>query len=121
MFNYRTSYKIRNVTDGMSRTIFAGEVIDADTRESANRWMLGSRHLDSLRSTENPVNTPPGEGIVLDAYGYKCNGAFASEHPGGANFGFGDGHVTFISENIDLLTYQALSTREGGETVQLEE
>ena len=121
MFNYRTSYRIRNVVDGMSRTIFAGEVLDADTVESSNRWTIGARHLDSMRSTENPVNTPPGEGIVLDAYDYKCNGAFGSEHPGGANFGFGDGHVTFLSENIDLATYQALSTREGGETVQLED
>jgi len=121
MFNYRTSYKIRDVVDGLSQTIFAGEVYKADSTESSNRWVLGSRHLDSLRTTENPVNTPPGEGIVLDLYNYKCNGAFGSEHPSGANFAFGDGHVTFLSENIDLATYQALSTRAGEETLQLEE
>ncbi len=121
MFNYRTSYKVKHVSDGMSKTIFVGEVNEADTTESSNRWMVGSRHLDSLRTTENPINTPPTEGIVLDLYGYKCNGAFGSSHPGGANFAFGDGHVTFLSENIDLATYQSLSTREGGETFQLED
>ncbi len=121
MFNYRTSYKIRDVVDGTSRTLFVGEVLKSDSVESSNRWVIGSRHLDSMRTTENPVNTKPGEGIVLDLYGYKCNGAFGSQHPGGANFVFGDGHVVFVSENVDLKTYQAMSTREGGETYQLED
>jgi len=117
MFNYLGSIKMQEILDGTANTLFAGEVLEAHTAESSNRWTVGSRHLDSLRSTENPVNTPPGTGIVLDAYGYKCNGAFGSMHPGGANFLFGDGHVQFISENSDLATYQALSTRKGGETV----
>jgi len=120
MFNYRTVYRIRDVHDGLSNTMFAGEVIEAHTAESANRWTVGSRHLDSLRSTENPLNTPPGTGIVLDAYGYKCNGAFGSEHPSGGNFAFGDGHVSFINEDISLIVYRALSTRDGGETISQE-
>jgi prepilin-type processing-associated H-X9-DG protein len=117
MFNYRTVYKVRDVRDGLSNTIFVGEVIEADTAESSNRWTVGARHLDSMRSTENPLNTPPGTGIVLDAYGYKCNGAFGSYHPGGGMFGFGDGHVSFISDNVALPIYRALSTRKGGEAV----
>ena len=117
MFMYRTVYKPNAVIDGLSNTMFAGEVLDSHTTESSNRWAVASRHLDSLRSTENPLNTPPGTGITLDAYGYRCNGAFGSEHPGGGNFGFGDGHVTFISENINLPTYRALSTRRLGDTI----
>ena len=117
MFNYRTVYNTSAVLDGLSNTMYVGEVVEAHTQESSNRWTVGSRHLDSLRSTENPLNTPPGTGIVLDAYGYRCNGAFGSYHPGGGVFGFGDGHVTFISENIALSIYQALSTREGGEPI----
>ena len=120
MFMYRTVYKIRDVTDGLSHTMFVGEVVLAHTVESSNRWTLGSRHLDSLRTTDNPLNTPPTEGVTVDLYGYSCNGAFASEHAGGAMFAFGDGHVTFLSENIDLATYRALSTRAGEEVVDLE-
>ena len=45
------------------------------------------------------------------------NGGFASSHPGGANFAMGDGSVSFMSEDIDLDTYRALSTRDGGEVV----
>jgi prepilin-type N-terminal cleavage/methylation domain-containing protein/prepilin-type processing-associated H-X9-DG protein len=115
VFNYLSVYSMRDIRDGTANTFFAGEVVAAHTAESSNRWVVGSRHLDSLRSTENPVNTPPGTGIVLDAYGYKCNGAFASQHPGGANFVFADGHVQFISETIDLALYRALSTRDGRE------
>ncbi len=117
VFQYRTVYRQADIRDGVSNTIFVGEVIEADTTESANCWCLAGRHLHSLRTTDNPLNTAPTEGVTVDLYGYSCSGAFASYHPGGANFVFGDGHVSFLSENIDLDTYRALSTRAGGEPV----
>jgi prepilin-type N-terminal cleavage/methylation domain-containing protein/prepilin-type processing-associated H-X9-DG protein len=117
MFVYKIVHTHKKVEDGLSHTMFVGETISGHTQESSNRWMIGSRHLDSLRSTDNPLNTPPGEGVVVTLYGYSANGAFASYHQGGANFGFGDGHVEFLVENIDLRTYRALSTRAGGETI----
>ncbi|WP_165441645.1 DUF1559 domain-containing protein [Rubinisphaera italica] len=40
-----------------------------------------------------------------------------SYHPGGANFSFADGHVKFISENIDQTLLEALTTRAGGEVI----
>jgi prepilin-type processing-associated H-X9-DG protein len=106
-----------DVLDGLSTTMFAGEVIMAHTDLSENLWTLGSRHESTMRTTENPVNTEPGTGITTSPYGIPLNGAFASRHPGGANFVFGDGHVTFISENINLATYRALSTRKLKEPV----
>ncbi|MDY0166652.1 MAG: DUF1559 domain-containing protein [Thermoguttaceae bacterium] len=123
MFNYRTTLAVRHVTDGLSKTMFVGEIIAGDTQESVNCWAIGSRHQHSMRSTDNPLNTPPGEGVFVESpagsgnplYGYKINGAFASRHPGGGHFAFGDGAVHFISENIDLGTYQALSTRADGD------
>ena len=41
----------------------------------------------------------------------RCNGAFASRHPGGGQFVFGDGRVAFLSDTISQATYRALSTR----------
>jgi prepilin-type processing-associated H-X9-DG protein len=73
--------------------------------------------MDTLRSTSNPLNIWPGESIYMVNYDLKVNGAFASRHPGGANFAFGDGHVVFINENIAMFVYQALSTRDGGESI----
>ncbi|MEA3225962.1 MAG: H-X9-DG-CTERM domain-containing protein, partial [Planctomycetota bacterium] len=40
-----------------------------------------------------------------------------SQHAGGAQFAWGDGHVSFLSETIDRAVYRGLSTRALGETV----
>jgi prepilin-type N-terminal cleavage/methylation domain-containing protein/prepilin-type processing-associated H-X9-DG protein len=40
-----------------------------------------------------------------------------SLHPGGANVLFGDGSVRFIKQSINLLTWQALSSRASGEVI----
>jgi prepilin-type processing-associated H-X9-DG protein len=40
-----------------------------------------------------------------------------SNHPGGANFLFGDGSVKFVKSTINMKTYWALGTREGGEVI----
>jgi len=43
---------------------------------------------------------------------------FFSFHPGGANFSFADGHVTFVNENIDFLTtYKWLGAINDGEVL----
>jgi prepilin-type processing-associated H-X9-DG protein len=41
------------------------------------------------------------------------HGAFGSRHTGGAQFTFGDGHVVFVNDNVDLLVYRAASTIAG--------
>lgn len=40
-----------------------------------------------------------------------------SRHPGGVQSGLVDGSVRFISETIELVTWQALATRAGGEVI----
>jgi prepilin-type N-terminal cleavage/methylation domain-containing protein/prepilin-type processing-associated H-X9-DG protein len=42
---------------------------------------------------------------------------FGSHDTGGCHFVFGDGHVHFISELIDITEYQGLATRAGSEVV----
>lgn len=116
VFYYLSKHQVRDISDGLSKTFFVGEVLEGHTQSSSNIWSRGLRILDSLRTTCNPVNTPPGTGIAKDNYGYPANGAFGSNHPGGATFGFGDGHVQFIVDNIDLDVYHYLSTRAGSET-----
>jgi prepilin-type processing-associated H-X9-DG protein len=41
-------------------------------------------------------------------------------HPGGAHFVMADGSVHFVTESIDHNVYRGLSTRSGGETVEIE-
>ncbi len=45
---------------------------------------------------------------------------FRSLHPGGANFLMGDGSVRYLKQSINLTTYQALGTKQGGEVVSSE-
>lgn len=116
-FNYKTPYRHKDIADGLSNTMFIGEVQDAHTPESQNIWTSADRHLNCMRTTENPINTAPGKGITTSPYGIALNGAFGSKHVGGSHFVFGDGHVSFLSQNLSLIVYQGLSTRSGKEVV----
>jgi prepilin-type processing-associated H-X9-DG protein len=42
---------------------------------------------------------------------------FASFHPGGVNFCYGDGSVKWMPDDIDTDTYLALGSRNGNEVV----
>ena len=115
VFFYIESISAQDITDGLSKTLFVGEVVGADTFDSHNCWSVAVGSRTCLRSTANPLNTPPGVnggGGCMEVTGGKHNGAFGSLHPGGANFALGDGRVIFLSDNIDIDTYRALSTRE---------
>ena len=116
-FNYKTPYRMRDITDGLSNTMFVGEVFESHTPQSTNIWSVAGRHESTLRTAENAINTPPGAGIVTAPYGINLNGAFGSRHVGGAQFTFGDGHVSFLSENLSLTVYRAMATRDSGDVV----
>lgn len=55
----------------------------------------------------------PGEGMFT-SIGFR---AARSRHPGGVNLLLGDGSVQFITDNVDLTTWRALSTSSGAEVL----
>ena len=110
-FVYKQPRSLAEVEDGLSNSFFVGEVTRPDIWESSNVWSYTIANADCLRTTDNPLNTQPGAGDVVE----RRNGAFASSHPGGALFLYGDGHVLFISDSIEQQLYRALSTIRGGE------
>jgi prepilin-type N-terminal cleavage/methylation domain-containing protein/prepilin-type processing-associated H-X9-DG protein len=61
-------------------------------------------------------NTLTGQGC-----GTHISPNYRSDHNGGANFLFADGSVHFLSEDINMLTYQQLSTIFGNEIVTIPE
>ncbi|QDT00956.1 DUF1559 family PulG-like putative transporter [Adhaeretor mobilis] len=122
MFFYSTQLRLSQVTDGTSNTIFVGETIDGHFSKQSNIWTNGNRGQSSMRSSATPLNFPmgldSGTGLLIGMGGAEAsNGRFSSTHPGGANFTYADGHVGFITENIDHVTYQQASTRDRGEVI----
>jgi prepilin-type N-terminal cleavage/methylation domain-containing protein/prepilin-type processing-associated H-X9-DG protein len=66
------------------------------------------------RCTEYPINAD-----IMPMSAQKENVApFGSFHSGGTHFLFADGHVAFLNDMIDIMTYRALSTIAGGEVIR---
>ena len=125
VFFYARRIKIPEITDGLSNTIFVGETInghgetiDGVNYINSNIWTNGNRWNSNMRTTATQINAIPGEnggGGVIAAARNITNGGFASRHPGGAVFAFGDAHATFIPEGVDSQVYMFLSTRADGD------
>jgi len=118
VFMYRHQTKLREIEDGTSNTIFLGETIEGDQVKNINIWTNGGRG-QTIRSTATPLNFPSGFDAGNGLMSPGINGGYASRHPGGALFTFGDGHVVFISESIDHLMYKQLATRANGDLPEL--
>jgi prepilin-type processing-associated H-X9-DG protein len=117
IFFLNSAVPYEDVTDGSSQTIFVGEkLVDPDKTLG---WMSGTR--STLRNTGSDINSGlaamrRGEAaeVELPAQGKEFVGGFGSFHPGGANFAFGDGHVSFVSETIEAAILQQLADRSDG-------
>ncbi|MCA9054104.1 MAG: DUF1559 domain-containing protein [Planctomycetaceae bacterium] len=108
------------IPDGCSHTLMVGERFTQ--QGDVLGWVSGTRA--TLRNTGDPINAryphrswpedePEPEPLADDQVG-----GFGSYHPGGSEFAFGDGRVTFISENIDVVTFGLLANRADGELVR---
>ena len=97
----------RDVTDGVTHTIYLGEKLLAPGDLG---WMSGTRA--TLRNTGTPIGTPSV------AAGDLAVGGFGSRHPGGANFLFGDGAVRLVSRDIEMDVFQQLGNRADGKLLR---
>jgi prepilin-type processing-associated H-X9-DG protein len=120
--------RMADVLDGTSNTLFLGERGHKD--DVFDQWAAGAGEqligdygwwhtcgglaiVDATLTTLAPLNYRAD--TSEPEFACRRVSAFGSEHPGGANFGLVDGSVRFISESIERVNYQALSTRMGGE------
>jgi prepilin-type N-terminal cleavage/methylation domain-containing protein/prepilin-type processing-associated H-X9-DG protein len=124
-----SAIRYEDVTDGASMTVYVGEKLN-DGLDLG--WASGTRA--SLRNTGALPNSlrfsgvAPGQpraaaGDDEDESGSGTEGTpafvggFASRHPGGSNFAFGDGSVRFIKSSIAAKVYQHLGNRADGEVI----
>ncbi|WP_339728930.1 DUF1559 domain-containing protein [uncultured Gimesia sp.] len=102
--------KVRDVSDGLSSTLFVGEALPRECSHSWWWWFNGSTATCAV-----PLNHYANNTYTSGDWPY--NYSFASRHVGGAHFLMGDGAVRFVSENIDTGTYRALASIQGAETI----
>ncbi len=129
---------MRQVKDGTTKTILFGERFHLDntfdkrlhengsySRYPINRWGAwgwtgggnGTTHILGSSLVETRINYE----TLPNAAGYTAvnqrMSAFGSGHTGGANFVFADSSTRFVSESIDFVILQALTTRSGSEVL----
>jgi len=108
---YLVRIRLEDVTDGTSGTLMLGESLPEYHHSSAAYHSNGDH-----ASTSPPINFVPEPNDPDRWWNYW---GFSSEHPGGAQFCLADASVRFLSETIDHVLYRELSTRHGGEPVQV--
>jgi hypothetical protein len=133
-FYIDSNTKTKDITDGLSKTLVFGEfrpdflrvlspafytsstwgdVIGPNARWSP--WAV-SIYLEYIGSVKGMKYAP---NQVFAAYNDRTRDVwplpFSSGHPGGTSMLYGDGAVTFVSENVDITVWRNLSTIAGGE------
>ncbi len=136
---------IEDVTNMLSRPqgLVDADVMMADCRamapqvnggfnfNSAGRWLPGTDFSNGwpfgfYSSTMYNHVAPPNwaaidcgtRSAIADAPGEHAIISARSKHTGGVNASMGDGSVRFVSNSIDVATWRAMGTRDGGEVFQ---
>ena len=138
--------RFKNVTDGLSNTIAAGEShhnLQGFSTSMVNKspvsppvpssgltsWAADDGDYFSEGTMNVPMNTTSGPYYTRAMVGnFSALQAtiftspmysFRSSHVGGANFLFCDGSVTFLNQSINMQVYKALGSRARGEAVEV--
>lgn len=108
---FRTTYReptyLAQVVDGTSHTLMVGEDVPSHNVHSAAYF--ANSDWASCHARPNFFPNPPRPRDWWDVV------SFRSRHPGGLQFCWADGVVSFMNQDIDHRLYRALSTKSGGE------
>jgi len=132
MFNLDSPNKLTDIVDGTSNTMVVGEYLRMPKDHPAldeRGWIWQDEAACSqiytrfTPNTSSPDQIWPGWCFNRPEINLPCSEDFnetaasRSRHTGGVNVVMGDGSVHFISQNINLATWQALGTIASGEVI----
>ncbi len=124
--------KLRQITDGLSHTLFTGEATSMSTKSSDADLVAATPRRRTFwaysYTSYNKSCVYPQTRILLADYGRcveaggpggfdPCKRAWGSLHPGGLHFSFGDGSVRFLDTSIDMEVFAAMATMAGEEII----
>jgi prepilin-type N-terminal cleavage/methylation domain-containing protein/prepilin-type processing-associated H-X9-DG protein len=101
---------LKTFRDGTSMTMIVGEALP-----EFSSWLYWGIGNGTFSRTSPPLNWRPNPNNAWTGWTDQCG--FRSRHKGGANFGWADGHVTFIVNEISQDIYRGASTRKLGESL----
>jgi len=125
---------IRDMIDGTSNTIMVSETFANASSPTASDWRGNLTYPENcmFHWNEAPNSRAPDRvrnQLCVSTPLAPCVGAFTSFaardiiitarslHTGGVQAVFGDGSVRFVSQNINLITWQSVGSPNGGEVV----
>jgi prepilin-type N-terminal cleavage/methylation domain-containing protein len=115
------SARLRDITDGLSKTLLFGEVRPRCEQHLRQGWCnINSVYTGTgVAINFNTCENTPGAGSGCNQFTgqWGASQGFKSAHAGGALFASCDGSVQFLSETLDMVTYQALGDRRDGTVV----
>ncbi|QDU25297.1 Fimbrial protein precursor [Anatilimnocola aggregata] len=129
--NKNGPFRFAEISDGLSNTFMGGESPFSVTGvcticdrmygysydgDAANAASGNNDFSEVVCSTYYRMNQSMKRGSIS---GDERELSFGSYHPGGCVMQMGDGSIRFVAENIDLPTWQAAGSRNGGETLQV--
>jgi prepilin-type N-terminal cleavage/methylation domain-containing protein/prepilin-type processing-associated H-X9-DG protein len=113
--NSKTSFA--DITDGTSQTLLVGERVPFPNSDA---WKASAGPNYCAGGVCEMGESWAGVSHVTTFYGINQPGGMEylqsgveSLHPGGANFVFADGHVSYLSANINQAALRSLTTRNG--------
>ena len=125
-FGYGRARKLRQITDGLSKSYAICEFVQIDQIEGSTHilppgnvrpWILGTNPSVATYASK-VLALPPNLQIDRVADGIPFNHLpMSSFHVGGVNMLRGDGSVEFIVNGVDFAVYQSMGTVNGQETV----
>ena len=124
LFQRDTAVRMTSIPDGASNTIVIAEMSwTSPTYGTRYRtWVRGGdavvgagrpAFVVSCRNVTDAINSIFTANLIVPYNDMP----FGSMHTGGANFAFGDGSVRFLRQSLDMASYRALASRDGGEVI----